>query len=571
MRRLVLIISGILILLAGCQDPILEKEVNPDEKAVLDSTLFAGIEATRNLQFEEAQRLLNQVIDQAEASKNENYIVLGYINLGNLYNYYSLYDQALENLFIAFEKADSFGITTHQNAILNNIGIVYSKIGSSEKAGEYFSKALAISRETADTTRVAMNLTNLSNVLAEREMYDSALVCLEEALALYQQNKHNVNYRATLNNIGIIHQNKERQDSALYFFTKSYLFEGDNAEPWVLWEVALNIASSHFKLGNLDSAVVYLHQCIDGFRKGNDQENLINALKVQSEVLLAIDNQNDAIVAITEAMNIQDSLVNVKAKNWVSKYQLNYEFGKKEKELELVESEAERKQLIWVIGSISMAIFLVLVSLLARSRLARLNQKNLLLEKEQSLIHLRLEKNFADQKRMKEEHEIREKMNSMERENLQNELDFKNRSLMSTVMNVANQNEQMRHLADVLSKASTLPASEMGSAVANAKKLIQNQLNLQNDWETVKVHFEEVHPNFFSKLARVSSNLNSSDLRMCAYLVLDLSPKEIANMLNITPASIRKRRQRLKEKLNIDKDVDLNEWLRTNILNAQEE
>ncbi len=571
MRTRLTLISSLFVLLVACQSPELEKELNPDEKAVLDSMLYAGIDATRNLQFEEAQRLLNQVIDKAEASNNPDYIVIGYINLGNLYNYYSLYDQSLENLFIALEKADYYGIEIHKNAILNNIGIAYSRNGSSEKASEYFLKALAISREAEDTMRIAMNLTNLSNGLSEQKLNDSALVCLEEALQLYYQSDQGRSYRATLNNIGSIYLKAEEPDTALYFFTSAYFnSSAEEVEPWMKWEFALNLARAHFDLGQLDSSQTYLDECIDGFRKGNDHDHLINALKLQSKVLMEKGRENDALAAATEAMGIQDSIVNVKAKNWVSKYQLNYEFGKKEKELELIEAEAERKQLIWILGSIGLALFLILVLLLARSRVARLNQKNLLLEKEQSLIHLRLEKNFADQKRMKEEHEIREKISIMERENLQNELDYKNRSLMSTVMSVSNQNEQMRELADLLDRTSSLPESEMAPALANAKKLIQNQMNLQNDWETVKLHFEEVHPNFFSKLSKASSSLNSSDLRMCAYLVLDLSPKEIANILNITPASIRKRKQRLKEKLNIDKDLDLNEWLRTEILNSPE-
>jgi DNA-binding CsgD family transcriptional regulator len=215
-------------------------------------------------------------------------------------------------------------------------------------------------------------------------------------------------------------------------------------------------------------------------------------------------------------------------------------------------------------------MILALVWLLMRSRVARLNQRNLLLEKEANLSQLSLEKNVADQKRMEEEHQAREKINKIEREKLQQELDFKNRMLMSKVMSVSNQNEQMGEVVSIINQAEDLPADELHKALANAKSLIKNQINLENEWESVKVHFEEVHPEFFTRLSKYNANLNSSDLRMCAYLVLDLSPKEISNILNITPASIRKRKQRLREKLGITGEVDLSDWLRKNILDTVE-
>ena len=548
-----------------------EADADSINQARLDSMLMAGIAATRNLEFEKSQGLLSQLIAEAEINENNKYVILGYINLGNLYNYYSLYDQALENLFIALEMSDSRDLEIHKNAILNNIGIVYSKNGSSEKAGEYFLRALKISQNTADTNRIAMNLINLAYSLSDREMNDSALSCVEDALNLYGQSKQETNYWATLNNIGNIYHAKNNLDSALYFYTKAYHSSSEKVDPWLQWEFALNLARSHFELGRLDSAEIYLAESIQGFKQGNDQENLIEALKLQSEVLLQKGDAEGALSAALEAMNVQDSLVNVQAKDWISKHQLNYEFGKKQKELELVEAEAHRKLLIWIFGSIGLAIILILVWMLMRSRLTRLNQRNLLLEKEQSVTQLTLEKNIADQKRMEEEHLAEQRINQVEREKLQQELDFKNRMLMSKVMSFSNQNEQMNEVVDLLNRVDDLSEEEMKSSVLNAKKMIQNQINLENDWESVKVHFEEVHPDFFTKLSTLHKNLNSSDLRMCAYLVLDLSPKEISNILNIAPASIRKRKQRLKEKMDLNKDVELSEWLRINILNTSEQ
>lgn len=534
----------------------------------LDSLLLSGIDATRDLDFEEAQRTLNQVIAEAEVTGSERHVITGYINLGNLYNYFNLYDQALENLFLALEKSDEFQIEVHKNAILNNIGIVYSKNGSNEKAGEYFSKALERSRLDNDSKRIAMNLINLSIALSERRMNDSALTCLEEALVLYDQNAQKTNYLATLENIGNIYFDQGELDSALVYYSASYHGVDEEVDPWLTWEFAFNLSKAHREFNNLDSAATYLKEAIGGFKLGNDSENLIEAYRLQSEILREKGEANASADFAKLALAIQDSLVDVKSTDWISKHQLNYEYGKKEKELELLEEDARRTQLIWIFGSAGLCIILILVWLLMRSRVTRLNQKNLLLEKEQRVTQLTLEKNIFDQKKMEEEHGVRERISKIEKEKLKQELDFKNRMLMSKVMSVSNQNEQMADVVNLLDQAENMPETELNKALSNAKKMVQNQINLENEWESVKVHFEEVHPDFFSRLSQYNDSLNSSDLRMCAYLVLDLSPKEISNILNITPASIRKRRQRLKEKLNLDSEIDLSDWLRKRILNT---
>jgi len=108
-----------------------------------------------------------------------------------------------------------------------------------------------------------------------------------------------------------------------------------------------------------------------------------------------------------------------------------------------------------------------------------------------------------------------------------------------------------------------LPKDERERVVRDAKNLLRFEKNLDEDWQSFKLHFEEVHPEFFSSLSYKQPDLNSGDLRMCAYLRLDLNTKEIAKIFNISPDSVRKRKQRLRDKLNISSDVDLAEWLRS--------
>ncbi len=80
------------------------------------------------------------------------------------------------------------------------------------------------------------------------------------------------------------------------------------------------------------------------------------------------------------------------------------------------------------------------------------------------------------------------------------------------------------------------------------RKIIRGNENTDQDWEGFKLHFEEVHPQFFSRLQEAYPALSANDLRLCAYLLIDLNSKEIAQIYNISPESIRKKKQRLREK-----------------------
>jgi DNA-binding NarL/FixJ family response regulator len=92
---------------------------------------------------------------------------------------------------------------------------------------------------------------------------------------------------------------------------------------------------------------------------------------------------------------------------------------------------------------------------------------------------------------------------------------------------------------------------ETGQAVIkNIEAVIKNNLYLDDDWERFRIHFEDVHPDFFKKLEAEHPTLTKNEVRLCAYFHINLSTKEIANLLNIDPASVRKAKMRLNKKMN---------------------
>ncbi|MEA3446274.1 MAG: LuxR C-terminal-related transcriptional regulator, partial [Bacteroidota bacterium] len=92
--------------------------------------------------------------------------------------------------------------------------------------------------------------------------------------------------------------------------------------------------------------------------------------------------------------------------------------------------------------------------------------------------------------------------------------------------------------------------------------VIKDNIDSDNDWQQFKLHFEEVHIGFFDNLKTNYPGLTQNELKLCAYLRINLSSKEIAQMLHNTSDTINKSRYRLRKKLNLSNEDDLIEFIR---------
>ena len=91
--------------------------------------------------------------------------------------------------------------------------------------------------------------------------------------------------------------------------------------------------------------------------------------------------------------------------------------------------------------------------------------------------------------------------------------------------------------------------------------LIQEQLHSENEWEEFQKWFSEVHNDFYKTLIFKFPNLSQREQKICALLKLKLSTKDIARLTNLSPGSIEQYRIKIRKKLNIDRSVNLTEFI----------
>lgn len=142
---------------------------------------------------------------------------------------------------------------------------------------------------------------------------------------------------------------------------------------------------------------------------------------------------------------------------------------------------------------------------------------------------------------------------------LKNEIDLKNRQLSTTSMLIVEKNGVIQKFHEDLEELKE--SDNIKQLVNSIQKRIHHHLEADDSWSTFKMHFEEVHPDFFGLLKKKSDDISHKDLKLCAYLKLGLDTKEIANLLNVTPASIRTAMYRLKKRMNIEEEDSLRDYL----------
>ena len=135
--------------------------------------------------------------------------------------------------------------------------------------------------------------------------------------------------------------------------------------------------------------------------------------------------------------------------------------------------------------------------------------------------------------------------------------DQKNRELSTKTMIIAQKNQLLEDIRKdirvVIGEVNDRPKQDL----LRIERKIKNNQNLNDEWDTFKLHFEQVHPRFFEVLQRSFKNLSQIDLRHCAYIKIGLSNKEIGRILSISSESVVKQHYRIKKKMGFSTNKTL--------------
>lgn len=145
---------------------------------------------------------------------------------------------------------------------------------------------------------------------------------------------------------------------------------------------------------------------------------------------------------------------------------------------------------------------------------------------------------------------------------LRTDIRHKSKELANTTMSIIQKNQVLSEMKDLLLSLTKDDNQFSGnSKITRLIKRINKEIDHQDNWIVFEKNFDKVHENFLIRLKEKHAELTPKDLRLAAYLRMNLSSKEIAPLLNISIRSVEISRYRLRKKLVLGKDQNLIEYI----------
>jgi tetratricopeptide (TPR) repeat protein len=502
----------------------------------LRTQLTQGIDLIQEKEFAKGYQILLDGAQKADEADSTALSVLFNNNIGALYFYLNQTDSAMFYYHKAYQIAEEHELLKLQNSVLNNMGIVYSTKGFDDKAQEVISKALAISVLSNDSVKMAINHANLAQINFKTGNLIAAQNHAEHALSYPLDTSTLFSVENTLTQV---HLSYSRLDSALAMVNQTLqLADTHKNRAWK--------STSLFLQGEIYTAQERLWLAKKSFYESLQYGDSLNPLQ-QLEVWYALkelyqtQNQLDsALYCFDKVLELKDQITANTNEGFVSQSQLRFDLHLQQQQL-LLEQQKNRQRVfvsrILLIGLI-IAVTLLIIIIVQRKKVSALRQQQ-----------LNNEKLLAEQQRDEAE---------LKTTHLEEQLASINYELMSKSLLIDNKNTVLKAVSELVNE----------SDIANSSKYIQDlkqELNrnklLDQNHEEFTLYFERVHADFFKNLHEQHVGLSSTDLRLAVFFLLQFNTKEIATILHITPDSVRKRKQRLREKMGLEKGTDIQSYL----------
>jgi tetratricopeptide (TPR) repeat protein len=533
--------------------------------------------------FGQTDNIIDSLIFRVEVSKDDSTRIVSLIEIAKYYS--------STNLSLSFQYADkaleigkqSKNKQLHAQALMS-IGNISFFQGLLDISFQHYSEALAIYKEAGNLNGKANALTNLGGILLQLMKFEEAKRYFHEALPIFIDLSEKrgdtippFQVISIYNNLGIAHENLNDYNAAIDYYHRGislskripqqdrnlamlhnnlgsiYMKKGEFDEAHKNIDAALTIrkemndkggeASSYRMLGILYKTQQNYNKAIDNFYNGFSLATTVGNTSVLSsiseqlfEVFNLLNQPDSALKYHILLKNYSDELKGEETLLEFSRMEITSQFQEKEN-IRLIEQRKEKLRYLFIaILLLLVAVILGLLYVLSQSRLRRLSLVN-------NNIQLASEKA------------------ALEKAALTKELEIKNKELTTNVIYQIRKNELINNIADKLMTNRHNFKKENQNLI---KEIISELVSSKEDsvWLEFETRFHSVHNEFYEKLNEINPDLTPNERRLCAFLRLNMSTKEISSITGQSLRSIDVARTRLRQKLNLtNAEVGLVEYL----------
>lgn len=455
---------------------------------------------------------------------------------------------SLKGALIIFEE---LGRDHDIGIIYNGLGLVNFNLKDYDKAIEYYLKAIKIFNLDDSKREKAVIYQNMAGCYVEKNNFQKADQFYREALKTFQEINDSMQIVGTFINMSNANRKNRNNRQAELYLEKagilSHLMNNQRLTATILY----NRGTLFFDAGNLDNAEKYVTEGLAIFKKIIHKEGIVSALGSMSEICRQKGEYEKALDYYKEYVNSGNDILNGNTLKQIADLQWKYDVKKKDLENKILENKylVKKKQNFLLVVSFGILIFCaVLIGLLIH-----LTYKNL----RKSISFKEMENNHLNEK-IKTDQQI----NHLEHMRLTAEIEAKNKELTTTSLQLISKNEILTNISELIEQSHHTQTLGQEPYIL-LKQLLKENLNQDKQWAVFKQLFEKVHQNFFKNIKSLYPTLTENEIRVCAYLKINLRNKEIAKILNVLPESIKTTRYHIRKKLNLDKDIKLEDFIRS--------
>lgn len=539
---------------------------NPSDTTKIRTFYNLGKEFLKASNHDSSLYYFNRAVELSEKHKDKfllNSVYSGMVEFFFSSRNYSLaldYNFRILNLIdeaIIKGSSDSVKLKSLYAQLYSQIGLCYFNIENFDMALVYFNKGLEVAeaqlkkdQSLLNLERKLVNLVNIGGVFTQKKQFTKAREYFEKAIEINHTLDNLAYYAALYNNLGIIYKEEKNFKKSFDFYSRSLEIREQLKDSAGMAQVLNNMAEYYYTNKDFKNAISSLNKSISLSRSTRNIRSEMFAYQFLTETYEKMGNYSKALESHKEFKQLYDSITGSDQTANAARLEVMYQYEKQKKESELKQeielAKKERQSLIYLIIAAILLMLFIIALLLMR------NQKIKMRQNELSRKSLELEsKNL-----------VLEKQNLLlENEKLELELDMKKKELTTQVMYLMQKNEFMasilKEIQDLRSSVDQKSLARLQSIVREMKSNIDSKV-----WDEFELRFQQVHQDFYDKLNELHPDLTPNEVKLCAFLRLNMTTKDISAITYQSAKSIQVARARLRKKLEMERDENLVSYLR---------
>lgn len=473
-----------------------------------------------------AHKYSSMGIDFAIESENNNALAELYSLKGYIYTYWGNYEKAIEFFTKTVQTASILKNGKTQVAGYHGMGRVYNDLQNPIKAEEVLLKAMNIAKNLNREQDLRAIYNDIGVTYMMLKKYKKSIAYLEESMKISIQNNDSLSYLYALVNIGEVYRYAGDYENAQTYYLRA-LKDNSSIQNMQAQSAAYgNLAYIYFARNDYQNAIKFNNLSLEISSKAGITNYILETYKALSDVYLTTQDFQKSLEYLIKYDNLKDSIFNKSRLNDIRNLQTQFELDQKDAQTKYWQQKYSNRNII-LLASIVIILFFITILVLLFSR-----------------------------------YKLSQKLHLIETNQLSLTIDEKNRELVSLLLNSSRKENifgELNKTIDALSGQEN--PSDIQNALIEIKQRLKSDMIEENNWDSIKLHFEQVHPDYFAKLKSLHPNLTQSELRMCADIKMNMSSKDIASLMNVGIRAVQTSRYRLKKKLNLASSESLIQYL----------